>query len=202
MLEQDLSEILKMKVQSPFSIPMIMHKISDEHADEVENEFLKVESQFEKSEMLNTCLNDIKETIFDPTSISSFMQQLHTVRQKFYDLSKISHNPESLHFWTQDYLEGDGQIAHHHGTVGISGIYWIRADEGCSETVFHNPNPMFDYIPMDYGEISTPNFFQLSRMVLTPVKGTFVFFPSYLKHEVLMNPADKKRTTLSFSFGL
>jgi uncharacterized protein (TIGR02466 family) len=101
----------------------------------------------------------------------------------------------SMHYWTQDYKEGDGHDIHAHGGPGISGIYWVRANEAAGSVRFYTPNPYTDLSSW------TDQMSPYARPVVDvfPEKGKLVLFPSYLKHRVMPSGPDAIRTAIAFN---
>ena len=109
----------------------------------------------------------------------------------------ISVNFENLymHYWTQDYKESNSHDIHAHGGPGVSGIYWVRANESAGPVRFYTPNP--------YTEVGAWNdtMSPYARPVvdIVPERGKLVLFPSYLKHRVMPSGPDTIRTAIAFN---
>ena len=205
----ELRQILNMHTEAAFSIPIMLHLVADDVSDEVEKAFLEVESDLPVGAEENSPRTDFdligssEGLIFDPINIKQFMDQLHEARKNYSRIAGLIHNPEWFTYWTTDYTEdGDTLSKRNYGSDGISGMYFIRADEGCSDVTFYNPNPHLKNSGLDTDYISKTgmNIFQMPQYTITPVKGLFVFFPSYLEHEVLPNPTGIHRTSFDFTF--
>ena len=99
--------------------------------------------------------------------------------------------------WIQDYRsEKAVHPRHQHGISGISGVYYIRANEGAGPLIFHNPDQVLDYTAAD-------DWFNMYRSTIfeyMPVKGKMILFPSYLQHEVMPSQPGAIRTTIAFNF--
>ena len=212
MNRKEAKELLNLHVTNLFPIPFMVHMLRDDDlADLVEEEFLKVEkdipristhsdgNQYTNSDW-DKIFSEGKDPIFNPIKIEGFMNELNLVRENFAKISGIQHNPNSLGFWTQDYVEeGDQHGRHNHGAQGISGVYFIRAEKGCGELQFYNPNPYIEYCGLSEN-ISKHNFFGMNTINIAPKKGLFILFPSYLQHAAQQNPAGIKRTVFAFNY--
>jgi len=97
--------------------------------------------------------------------------------------------------WVQDYSEDKNfHPIHAHGLHGISGIYWIRANDAAGETVFHTPNPYTDLVKRHNETEVTSSVFAMK-----PMRGVVVLFPAYLQHEVMMSKPGAVRSTIAFN---
>lgn len=101
----------------------------------------------------------------------------------------------SMHYWTQDYKEGDSHDIHAHGCPGISGIYWVRANEAAGPVRFYTPNPYTEI--SDWTDDNSPHGRSMADVF--PEKGKLILFPSYLKHRVMPSGPNTERTAISFN---
>lgn len=184
-----------MQIDPIFPIPLLRHQVDNKLADEVENKYLKVKDQlplgyeqytdYQKNKIIN-----LQEDLPD------LYEQIELCKNEYHIVSGLRISRE-IEYWIQDYKEkGQKHQSHCHGINGVSGIYWIRAEENANPLKFHNPNPGAVYTAYD-------NSTAYSQIVLKmkATKGMIMMFPSYLFHEVeatLQN--DTVRTTLSFNY--
>lgn len=101
----------------------------------------------------------------------------------------------SMHYWTQEYKEGDSHDMHAHGCVGISGIYWVRANEAAGPVRIYSPNPYTELT--SWNDMNNP--FSRSVVDVYPKKGKLILFPSYLQHRVMPSGKNAERTTIAFN---
>lgn len=91
------------------------------------------------------------------------------------------------------------QTHNHPGSI-ISGVFYLKADEGSGEICFHR-NP---YEEMFFGTMQPKSVTELNAMSCRykPVQGRLLLFPSYLLHSVLPNSNDNERISLSFNMSI
>ena len=82
-------------------------------------------------------------------------------------------------FWLNVYEKGDYAVSHAHIPYDFSFAYFVECDETHSPLIFSD-----------------------SGYEVPAVKGTYVAFPSYLKHHVDENSSDKLRVTLSGNYSV
>lgn len=87
-------------------------------------------------------------------------------------------------------------IEHIHGEV-FSGVFYLKAPGGSGKLVLQNRalNPMWDGCSL----ISRKNQFTAEKVMIEPMEGTILIFPSYLPHSVLTNDHDDERISISFN---
>lgn len=179
-----------------FPVPILEYTVSKEIADNAEKIFLEKESLLKK---MDHCYGDFySEKIIDlEKDIPDLLKKILECKDNFFNATGIN-TSGYIQSWTQDYKdEGQNHPKHNHGINGISGVYWIRANDNASELCFYNPNKLIDYI--SYSQ-KTP--FNFPSHKIKPQKGKIVLFPSYLDHEVMPSPANTIRTTIAFNFPL
>jgi len=141
------------------------------------SDFFDKEKEFKLEE-----LPELQSIIFD--SIDAYVEQTGIVAKK-----------ETLGYWTQDYREaGQHHQLHAHGVSGISGVYWIQANDAAGQFVFHNPDPIHEFVTR-HGESK----YASSKIYLKPLAGMLILFPSYIKHEVEPSKEGAVRATLAFN---
>lgn len=113
----------------------------------------------------------------------------------YVEQTGITIKKDSLGYWTQDYREtGQHHELHAHGVSGISGVYWIQANDAAGQFVFHNPDPIHEFVTK-HGDSK----YVSSKIHLKPVAGMLILFPSYIKHEVEPSKEGAVRATLAFN---
>lgn len=188
-----------MEIKDVFPVGVLFHRLDSTLADELEERLLP---WVEKLEM-NGDDYDYRHSDFWDTKIP-----IHEVAPEITDawLECIEHYKEvthidagdSLHYWTQDYQEGEGHDIHGHGINGISGIYWLRANENAGMLRLYNPNLVAEYVKNT--DPNSPYF--AAQLDVKVEKGKLILFPSYLKHKVIVpHNANVIRTSIPFNLA-
>jgi len=87
-------------------------------------------------------------------------------------------------------------LHNHHGGI-LSGVYYIEANEDMGAIEFLRDDDMQYYMP----GLKKYNQFSSQKAVYKPLTGKLLIFPSWLKHQVLMNNTENDRISLSFNYG-
>lgn len=101
-----------------------------------------------------------------------------------------------IRYWTQDYKDKDYHDIHAHGVHGISGTYYVRANENAGPIRFYNPNPVAELVRAG----NPGNQYCRAHNDIWPERGNLLLFPSYIKHQVLACNEGAIRTSISFNF--
>lgn len=85
---------------------------------------------------------------------------------------------------------------HVHGDV-LSGVFYLKAPEGSGKLSVVNPgiNKMWQ----GCGLTSQKNPFTAESILIEPIEGNILLFPSYIAHSVLPNDHDDERISISFN---
>ena len=187
-----------MRVDVLFPLAIASHEIDPLLADSVEQIFLERLSNMPRCA---THYGDffLERKVIDlEHDVPELYEEILTCKNAYYQTTGLDTTPGEVEFWTQDYSdEGLYHRRHHHGTNGISGIYWIRANEHAPNITFYSPN-----IQSSYARYSMDTSFSWSNYSYTPKKGTILLFPSYLEHEVGISVKETVRSTIAFNFPL
>lgn len=123
-------------------------------------------------------------------------KEMEKSKDQFQELTTFKATNE-FDAWVQDYrTEKATHPRHQHGISGISGVYWVRANEGAGPLLFYNPDPILDYVAAD--DMFNP--YRSTFYEYIPQKGKMLLFPSYLHHEVMPSAPEVIRTTIAFNF--
>jgi uncharacterized protein (TIGR02466 family) len=98
--------------------------------------------------------------------------------------------------WNDD---GDIHPRHSHPNCFLSGVYYVKAPEGCGDIVFHDPRPQAAVLYPQLTENTNQNS---DRHYVTPFEGMMILFPSWLEHSVTKNTAGADRLSISFNVML
>lgn len=103
-----------------------------------------------------------------------------------------------LDAWLNIYAKGDSQEMHIHQNSIFSGIYYIKAPEGCSAVQFQSPliDTMIAPALFETNELNSTGAF------LPAKEGRMILFRSHLKHAVMTNDVNEERISLSFNIDL
>ena len=91
--------------------------------------------------------------------------------------------------WVQEFSkEGGGHHnSHIHSNSHISGFYFLKASDKTSYPVFHDSRVNKKMIQLKEKDIT--KITEASELINVPAKpGMFIFFPSYLEHQFIMDP--------------
>jgi uncharacterized protein (TIGR02466 family) len=87
---------------------------------------------------------------------------------------------------------------HDHPNSVISGVYYVKVPNPVSLIRFYDPRTVKTfYLP----ETSVLNEYSSEVAAYEPKEGTFLFFPSWLKHSVAPNMSDEDRVSISFNYS-
>ena len=101
----------------------------------------------------------------------------------------------NIEYWTQDYKDNHYHPQHAHGTSGISGTYYVRANESAGPICFYNHSTTSSFVKCIDEESTELN---KTRKVKAE-KGKLLLFPSYLQHRVMECGPNAIRTSISFN---
>tara|TARA_Y100000389_G_scaffold185061_1_gene204071 strand:- start:850 stop:1467 length:618 start_codon:yes stop_codon:yes gene_type:complete len=103
--------------------------------------------------------------------------------------------------WSVKHNPGDIAQIHSHGSSLLSGVYYLKTNEGSGNLVFHkNPiytNTFHQSIRFEYDENNNLNTGQYAMNV---EDGKVILFPSHLEHSVDENKSNEERYSLAFNF--
>lgn len=111
-----------------------------------------------------------------------------------YD-NKVLHINEC---WLNVYQEGHSQEIHNHLNHLITGVYYVKAPEGCASLIFHSPF----YKTMIRPEVTKSTVFNSMTVPYSPSAGELVIFDSTVKHSVAVNDTPGERISIAMNFTL
>lgn len=188
-----------MQVVNIFPLAILEASVKLETAQRVEDYVVSKISLLNQSEdTFDTYKTDYWETkIKVHEGVPEFWDEILECIKEYSNQTSIAVDFESLsmHYWTQDYNDGDSHDVHAHGCVGISGIYWVRANEAAGPVRIYSPNPYTELTK--WNDMESP--FSRSVIDVYPKKGKLILFPSYLQHRVMPSGKNTERTTIAFN---
>jgi uncharacterized protein (TIGR02466 family) len=188
----------KVKINSLWPVHIAEVQLCNVLADKVEKiivsklNMLSAENDKHNKFYTDFHTRDNRIDIFD--LIPEFCLEVENHVKEYSKYTDIKINDDySAEYWTQDYKEKSVHRIHDHGIHGISGTYYVRANDAAGAISFINPNQSSQYVNYISGEPARYEF-------VKPEKGKLVLFPSYLLHEVSQSGPNAIRTSISFNF--
>ena len=92
-------------------------------------------------------------------------------------------------------------IPHNHGerpNTVFSGVYYPKAEQGCSAIDFMTPNNAKHHVIYD-ALVKEENSFTQSVVRIQPKTGSLIIFPSWLMHYVVPSESKEDRISLAFN---
>ena len=114
------------------------------------------------------------------------------------DYLQISHQGMQITgCWANVSGPGARHGTHSHPNNFVSGVYYVRTQEGADTINFHDPRPQVGIIRPPVQQLSAEN----ADMVVVKIKdGALLLFPAWLQHSV--DPNRSQNTRISISFNL
>lgn len=179
-----------------FPTAMFWKQIDAKIADEAEELFVSNLDKLPQKGIHQTDFHEEQPIINLDTDLPNLKKEIMEAIAQYTEATGIAAS-EDMNFnsWSQDYSR-DKQYhpVHAHGLHGVSGIYWVRANEHAGDTVFHTPNPYTDLVKRHKETEVTTSVFGMR-----PTKGVVVIFPAFLQHEVMPSKQDAIRSTIAFN---
>ena len=98
--------------------------------------------------------------------------------------------------WANLNAPGAEQRTHGHPNNYLSGVYYVRVDDGADTIKFHDPRPQAGIMRAPVHELTADN----TDLVAVKVKdGDLLMFPAWLQHSVDANRSDRIRISISFN---
>jgi uncharacterized protein (TIGR02466 family) len=97
--------------------------------------------------------------------------------------------------WANINPKGSGHVAHAHPNNFLSGIYYVKTQEGANRVTFMDPRPRRDIAPKV--KRNTPA--NADKATLTVDNGLMLLFPAWFVHSVDVNASDDIRVSVSFN---
>lgn len=101
--------------------------------------------------------------------------------------------------WANIGQSGQTHQTHTHPNNYLSGVYYLRAPEGCGDIVFQDPRRQAVVLVPKYSE---RNVFNASTFSVTPREGTLLMFYSWFQHSVEANRSGQERISIAFNVML
>lgn len=147
--------------------------------------------------------DSITQTGFLDLKDEKLLPLISTVEEKFNTLHKelgLSDSVDQIisECWVNINLNEKISFPHSHPNRMFSAVYYAKAEKGCGDLVFMNPNKVVCQNISD-DCISEYNFFNATHWRITPEKNLLVIFPSWLEHYVMPNDSNSDRISIAFN---
>ena len=115
-------------------------------------------------------------------------------------------NPQISDFWINRNGSGAQNSQrnvepHIHANHWISFVFYPEADENTAALILSNPHSVIEYtVPRDF--ICQDNNWNSHRMIVKPVTGLLVAFPSWIMHWVDQSPVPQERYSIALNVTL
>jgi uncharacterized protein (TIGR02466 family) len=98
--------------------------------------------------------------------------------------------------WANLNAPGAGHRVHNHPNNYLSGVYYVRTQEGADSICFLDPRPQTGIVRPPVTELTADN---TEQVVITVKDGMLLMFPAWLQHGVDPNRSDRLRVSLGFN---
>ena len=99
--------------------------------------------------------------------------------------------------WAIVNKKGDYNTIHSHPGGMLSGCIYIKSNDKSGKIQFEDP--LSNHKMMEYLFTKSNTYHTWRTVSYEPVQGRCIFFPSFLKHEVLPNESDEDRIVIAFN---
>ena len=131
-------------------------------------------------------------------------EQIESKLNDFHkNIAKLKGHVEINEWWFNVNHKGCMNIQHQHPDSIHSGVYYIKAPDGCGDLCFPNPNQTLQWA-WNPGKIvfEELNLVNSGLVSMRPRKNLLYIFPSWSNHSVDTNQSDEPRISLSFNTGM
>src|SRR5690349_13600159 len=98
--------------------------------------------------------------------------------------------------WANVSAPGARHGTHSHPNNYLSGVYYVRTQEGADTINFHDPRPQIAIMRPPVAELTAEN---ADQVVVKVTPGTLLLFPAWLLHSVDANRSAELRISLAFN---
>ncbi len=98
--------------------------------------------------------------------------------------------------WATVLARGAAHKVHHHPNNFLSGVYYVRTQQGADTINFHDPRNQAGIIRPPVVELTAEN---TDQVVVRVKNGTLLIFPAFLQHSVDANSSEEERISISFN---
>ncbi len=98
--------------------------------------------------------------------------------------------------WATVLARGAAHKVHHHPNNFLSGVYYVRTQQGADTLNFHDPRNQTGIIRPPVVELTAEN---TDQVVVRVKNGTLLVFPAFMQHSVDANSSEEERISISFN---
>ena len=181
-----------------FPVPVLIKQLPQEVVDEALVASERVDNEL--SDNVEPHYNNYGveyEGVDVPKDYPLLYNEIRTANQEFFNTTGISADDTNIKSWIQEYkTEHNYHQEHHHGVYGLSGVFYIKANEQAGKLRLTNPNPMCKY---QHARFDSKYTYDYSTVEVTP--GMFIMFASYLMHQAEKGLPGVDKRILAFNLG-
>lgn len=182
------------EIDSLFAVPVYRAKAESVNFDK-ELSFL---DSIEYKKGVSNSLSK-SENIFEMQEFRKCKELLEEHLNLFYD--NVFNCQQEIYItnsWIARTKPGESHHSHNHPNSIVSGVLYLRAEEGSSNLKFNNKSRLKEDFAFDY-TVNQYNIFNSSSWQYKVETGDIIIFPSWLPHEVSENNSDAERIILGFN---
>jgi uncharacterized protein (TIGR02466 family) len=133
-------------------------------------------------------------TLSELSELVSYIEDAAGVILRFL---RIGHDAREITgCWANLNPPGAAHRMHSHPNNFLSGVYYVRTQDGADTINFHDPRVQTSIIRPPVTELTAAN---TDQVVVKVSPGTLLLFPAYLVHSVGPNESDAERISISFN---
>jgi uncharacterized protein (TIGR02466 family) len=119
-------------------------------------------------------------------------EDLYSERKGGYDM---------VNMWVNNNSKGDYHKLHVHPDCDLSGCFYVNTPVKSGNIRFEDPNYL---LKMNQETLNKHVMTFVTRVTVdyVPTVGKLLFFPSWLRHEVLQNHSEEERISIAFNLKL
>lgn len=106
--------------------------------------------------------------------------------------------PTGIHGIQRPIFPKEFDTPHYHSGPKMIAVYYVKAEEGCGDILFHDPRGGTDWADLN-ARTDTDGRTQRTYHRVTPKPSLLVMFPSYLIHSVEPNYSESLRLSVAMS---
>ncbi len=129
----------------------------------------------------------------------SLIDELYKMQFDMFKEEWLDRKPRLGNMWANINYQGGYNRPHVHPNSLFSGVYYIKASNGCGNLVCNDPRPGIQTV-MPSRKNGQPPKHLWREVHLEPKEGRIIMFPAWLWHGVEPNESNDIRISVSFNF--